>query len=70
MFYDCFYKCCILDCLYFNPEPRIVMEYLDTTNNTPSVDFSKYHYLYDDPEMELWFQRHCRTWGYNNIYYP
>ena len=62
MLYDIFSKCFILDCLYFNPEPTIVMEYLDTNNN-PSVDFSKYNYLYDDPEMELWFQRHCRNCG-------
>lgn len=25
-------------------------------------------YLYDDPEMELWFQKHCRTWGFQERY--
>ena len=69
MLYDIFSKCCILDCLYFNPEPSIIMEYLDT-NEKQTIDFSNSNYLYDDPEMELWFQRHCRTWGHNNFYYP
>lgn len=55
----CDWKCNESVMTYFfpNPEPA----------NTPL----RHHvvesprYLYDDPEMELWFQRHCRVWGYN-----
>ena len=34
---------------------------------TKSQNVESTVYLYNDPEMELWFQRHCRTWGYINV---
>ena len=46
-----------------------VMAYFFTnpeTAETPLVRVVESpRYLYDDPEMELWLQRHCRVWGYN-----
>jgi len=47
---------------YFFPNPRDTSETaetpLDRVMESP-------RYLYDDPEMELWLQRHCRVWGYH-----
>lgn len=43
---------------YFFPNPEPAESPLDRTVASP-------RYLYDDPEMELWLQRHCRVWGYN-----
>lgn len=43
---------------YFFPNPEIAETSFDRVVESP-------RYLYDDPEMELWLQRHCRVWGYN-----
>ena len=43
---------------YFFPTPETAETPLDCVVESP-------RYLYDDPEMELWLQRHCRVWGYH-----
>ena len=56
---------------WFVCEPRAFPCNLDIFGcflNTPVDETSsisipeRYGYLYGDPEMEIWFQRHCRVW--------
>ena len=45
-----------------------VVENINIVTKVNNDDTIAYPYLYNDPEMELWFQKHCRTWGFKELY--
>ena len=73
-----FYNCCNLQCFQSEPLEMIAIEITPMISQRSSLDnivtkvnnddTIAYPYLYNDPEMELWFQKHCRTWGFKELY--
>ena len=59
--WDCLWNCTLWNDCITKQEPT------QQTFDEKYIEFiTKYikekNYLYDDPEMEIWFQKHCGKW--------
>lgn len=57
----------ICSCFSETKERPQALVYIPSQDITMEDDYvawvaRKYDYLYEDPEMEIWFRRECRDW--------
>jgi hypothetical protein len=57
----------VIEVVAMETTPKHVNETIHSFRNHESFIY-KPNYLYNDPEMEIWFQKHCRTWGFKELY--
>lgn len=57
----------VIEVVAMETTPQHVNETIHSFRNHESFIY-KPNYLYNDPEMEIWFQKHCRTWGFKELY--
>ena len=56
-----------LEVVAMETTPQHVNETIHSFRNHEAFIYNP-NYLYNDPEMEIWFQKHCRTWGFKELY--
>lgn len=56
-----------LEVVAMETTPQHVNRTIDSFRNHEAFIYNP-NYLYNDPEMEIWFQKHCRTWGFKELY--
>ena len=57
----------VIEVIAMETTPQHLNRTIDSFPNHKSFIYNP-NYLYNDPEMEIWFQKHCRTWGFKELY--
>lgn len=57
----------VIEVIAMETTPQHVNETIHSFRNHEAFIYNP-NYLYNDPEMEIWFQKHCRTWGFKELY--
>lgn len=61
--WDCLWKCAPWnDCISKHKEEKTHQSFDEQYIEFITKYIKEKNYLYNDPEMEIWFQKHCGKW--------